>query len=163
MQEFIDKKTDKSPEEIENLIIGLFTTVYTRTVKEVTKKYGEEGFNLLKKAFIDSVTESSAEAYKDIKNRDLKSFIDWISTGLAQGHKYEYTENTEKSVQFKFTNCSWATFFRAVNAPEIGHFFCDCDEPMVNAFNKKIKFERTKTLMDGDDCCNHHYFVEDIE
>jgi len=31
---------------------------------------------------------------------------------------------------------------------------------MVEAFNKKIKFERTKILMDGDSCCNHHYYTE---
>ena len=157
--EYIQDK-EKTPEEIENVIIGLFATIYSRTADEIEKKYGKEGFKLAKKAFIDSVVDSSIEGFKKIRNSNLKAYIMWLISGLAQGHKFEIVENKENSVRFKFTSCPWATFFRDIGKPEIGRFFCESDEPMVKAFNKNIKFERTKTLMDSDDCCDHHYFIE---
>lgn len=149
----------KTPEEAENLIIELFAIVSSRIIDGVGKKYGREGFELAKKAFIDSILDLSIKGFEKFKRRDLKVFIKLLVNGVTQGHKFEIVENRKDSVRFKFTACPWATYFRAVGKPEIGRFFCEVDKPLVKAFNKCIKFERTKTLMDGDDYCDHHYFT----
>jgi predicted ArsR family transcriptional regulator len=36
---------------------------------------------------------------------------------------------------------------------------CATDPYVTEAFDPPIRFERTKTLMQGDDCCDHTYFV----
>ena len=56
------------------------------------------------------------------------------------------------------TGCPTACF-RAIGRPEVGRFFCDADEPMIEEFSPDIGFRRTKTLMDGDSCCDHHFFT----
>lgn len=150
---------EKTPAEAENLIIRLFAVISSRIIDEVEKKYGKESFELVKKAFIDSIVDSSIKGFKKIKKRDLKVYIKLLINGVTQGHKFEIVENKKDSVRFKFTACPWATYFREIGKPEIGKFFCEVDKPLVKAFNKCIKFERTKTLMDGDDYCDHHYFT----
>ncbi|TFH07921.1 MAG: hypothetical protein E4H14_07485 [Candidatus Thorarchaeota archaeon] len=35
--------------------------------------------------------------------------------------------------------------------------YCVDDEYMVMGFNPKMEFTRSKTLMEGHDCCNHCY------
>ncbi|MCD4670685.1 MAG: L-2-amino-thiazoline-4-carboxylic acid hydrolase [Actinomycetia bacterium] len=155
-----DHKLKKSPEEVEDAIVRLFANIYSRTVEEISKKYGEEGFKLAKKACIDSMVESSIEDFKKMDKKDIKTYINWLLRIITVGHRYEIIENKKDSVRFKFTNCPWATAFRDIGKPEIGKFFCEADKPLVEAFNNNIKFEITKTLMDGDDYCNHHYYIK---
>jgi len=150
---------EKTPEEAENSIIELFAVISSRIIDEVEKKYGKESFELVKKAFIDSIVDLISKGFKKFKKRDLKVYIKLLVNGVTQGTKFEIVENKQASVRFKFTSCPLATYFRKIGKPEIGKFFCEVDEPLVKAFNKCIKFERTKTLMDGDDYCDHHYFA----
>lgn len=37
---------------------------------------------------------------------------------------------------------------------------CQADALMASSFNSMIGFSRTKTLMMGDDCCNHVYYLK---
>ncbi len=42
--------------------------------------------------------------------------------------------------------------------PELGYaFYCAWDEGFCQGLNPKIRFTRTKVLMNGDVCCNHTY------
>jgi len=156
----LKRKLKRTPEEAENTLIGLFATVYSGTVDQVTKKYGKEGFEIARKGFIDSMVKADIEEFKKIKEKNLRAYVEWLLSVITLGHRYEVVEDKDDSVRFRFTNCPWANFFRSIGKPEIGKFFCDADGPLAEAFNKDIKFEITKTLMDGDDHCNHHYFIE---
>jgi len=74
---------------------------------------------------------------------------------------FEVIENREDKVSLKFTECLNAKIFRELNAADIGYAtLCHGDEAWVKAYNPKIQFSRTKTLMEGHDCCNHCYTVE---
>jgi len=152
-------KLTRTPEEAENVIIGLLCTTYTRTVEDLVARYGQEAIEIARNAFIASMVEPLIEQMKDAPNRDLSSFIDWLVSGIGVGHQGEFVEKTDTSVKFRFTECPYATIFRASGKQEIGKFFCDADGPLASAWNENIIFERTKTLMEGDDHCNHHYFI----
>ena len=154
------RKFDRHPEEIENDIIKLFATVYSGSVDEIMKKYGEKGFEAIRKGFIDAMVKSDIEEFKKIKEKSLKAYITWLLSVITLGHRYEIIEEKVDSVKFRFTNCPLANAFRAIGKPEIGKFFCDADGPLATAFNKNIKFEITKTLMEGDEYCNHHYYIQ---
>jgi hypothetical protein len=52
----------------------------------------------------------------------------------------------------------WADEFRKHAAAEVGYsFYCCWDYGFCQGLNPHIKFTRTKTLMQGDDCCDHTY------
>jgi hypothetical protein len=63
-------------------------------------------------------------------------------------------EHTSKSYELKVTECLWAQTFREANAGDIGFAsICYGDEAMATAFDQRLKLIRTRTLMQGDDCC----------
>jgi hypothetical protein len=72
----------------------------------------------------------------------------------------EFLEDTERAVSWRLTECLHATIFREHNAADIGFAtLCHGDEAWVTAYNPSIRFHRTKTLMEGHDCCDHRYVL----
>lgn len=56
---------------------------------------------------------------------------------------------------YNVSNCIWAHTFRKHNAAELGfHMICHGDYGIANGLGSNIKLIRTKTLMQGDDCCD---------
>ena len=82
----------------------------------------------------------------------------WV---LDEGIEYE-VQDTDEGSQFKVTRCPLAEMARELGAADWGYIcFCADDPPMVAGFNPNMGFRRTKTLMHGDDCCDHFYFMKD--
>jgi hypothetical protein len=77
----------------------------------------------------------------------------------ASSLTHEIVEDSEKVFELRVTECLWATVFREARLDgEIGHAaVCNMDYYWPPAFNPDFKMERDKTLMQGDDCCNHRY------
>jgi len=61
--------------------------------------------------------------------------------------------------ELNVSECVWEVVFREAGlAGEIGHAaVCNMDYSWPQAFNPAFRMERTKTLMQGHDCCNHRY------
>ena len=82
----------------------------------------------------------------------------WV---LDEGIEYEVTD-TEEGTQFRVTRCPLAEMAQELGATDWGFIcFCADDPPMVAGFNPKMGFRRTKTLMEGHDCCDHFYFMHE--
>jgi len=77
----------------------------------------------------------------------------------ANSLTHEVVEDSEKVFELRVTECIWAETFRNAGlGGEIGHAaVCNMDYYWPSAFNPSFKMERTKTLMQGDDHCNHRY------
>jgi hypothetical protein len=71
----------------------------------------------------------------------------------------EIVEDTDKAFGLRVTECVWAKVFRDAGlGGAIGHAaICNMDYFWPPAFNASFKMERSKTLMQGDDHCNHRY------
>ncbi len=70
-------------------------------------------------------------------------------------------EDTPNAFEVEITECLWAKTFRDADAPDLGYIcICHPDFAMAEGFNPKIKLIRTKTLMQGHDCCNHRWVFE---
>jgi predicted ArsR family transcriptional regulator len=76
---------------------------------------------------------------------------------------YEYTmEKTDAGVQMTCTKCPGADIgLRLGVGEQLYYMFCKNDWSIVEGFNPDIGFTMTKTLMQGDDCCNHFYYYKD--
>ncbi len=72
---------------------------------------------------------------------------------------FEFTaEQRDGGWQMHCTRCPWAEAAKALNAPEwVYRMYCASDPYIVEGFNPQIEFRRTKTLVEGDDCCDHFY------
>jgi hypothetical protein len=72
---------------------------------------------------------------------------------------HRVVEDTEKVFGLEVTECVFAEVMQNAGlGGEIGHAaVCNMDYYWPAAFNPNFKMERTKTLMQGHDICNHRY------
>ena len=75
---------------------------------------------------------------------------------------FEFTsERRSDGLQFCVTRCPHAEFGARMHAADwLYQLVCATDPHVTAAFDPPIRFQRTKTLMQGDDCCDHAYFVD---
>lgn len=98
---------------------------------------------------------------------DKRDFAVWVA-GLKSPPPlfrhalvYNIVEETERVFEAHISQCLWARSFREGDAADIGYAaICFPDFAVAGAFNPKLKLHRTKTLMQGHDCCNHRYVFE---
>ena len=91
---------------------------------------------------------------------DLHSFCTMIDQMAAGSHRWERVVEEPDRVGFRFTRCMYAEILRELGEPELGMVLCARDGPWVKSFNPGLGFHRTKILMDGDDACDHVFYVE---
>ncbi|MFX0126051.1 MAG: L-2-amino-thiazoline-4-carboxylic acid hydrolase [Candidatus Hodarchaeota archaeon] len=109
------------------------------------------------------VAEHTRSAWSKISSqKGLSSLDDLINLLWEQWTEGEFTiERTKTTVQIHCTKCPIADAYRSIDKEKYGfQFHCSEDPFIVKGFNPKIKFERTKTLMNGDDYCDHLYSLE---
>jgi hypothetical protein len=91
---------------------------------------------------------------------DLHSFCAMIDLMAAGSHRWERVVEEPDRVGFRFTRCMYSEILRELGEPELGMVLCARDGPWVKSFNPGLGFHRTKILMDGDDACDHVFYVE---
>ena len=71
---------------------------------------------------------------------------------------YDVVEEADQALEFRVRECLWAKTFREAGAADIGYaMICYPDFASARAFHPQIELIRTKTLMQGDDHCNHRW------
>jgi hypothetical protein len=134
-------------------------------LKTLANDIGKEKFiEMLKKATSDAAARGAKEEAKDLPKKDLAAFMGPLkAASYFWKHvlTYEFVEDTEKAAEIKVTECLWAKTFREADAADIGYAtLCYGDYAAAPAFNPKMKMIRTKTLMQGHDCCNQRVVME---
>jgi hypothetical protein len=131
----------------------------------LAKAGGREKFvEILKKGSSEAASIGIQNAAKALPKRDLAAFV----TPLKNPDHFwknvlslSIVEDSPKAFEIKVTECLWAKTFRGMNAADIGFAtICFPDYASASGFNPKLKMIRTKTLMQGHDCCNHRYVME---
>lgn len=81
---------------------------------------------------------------------------------FANSVTVEFPSETVTELQCNYTECLFAKTFRDLGAAELGKIMvCDPDFAFAQALSPLLHLERTKTLMEGHDCCNHKYIWKD--
>lgn len=120
----------------------------------------------------EAVSEMAAEAarakWAEIARQEGSNTIEDIIRLLwepLRAKGFEFTvECREDGVQMRCVRCPNYDLAREIEGgPEwLYYLTCATDPHVVAGFNPKIGFRRTKTLMAGDDCCDHfYYYLED--
>jgi hypothetical protein len=117
---------------------------------ELLKKAATEYYTQRGRRWAKNVTKKEFSAYFDfLRNPDR----DWLHTCT-----HEILEDTDRVLQVRYTECIYADIFREENAHDIGYAaFCHGDFSIFSALDPRITLVRTKTLMQGDDCCDHRF------
>ncbi|MBN1315995.1 MAG: L-2-amino-thiazoline-4-carboxylic acid hydrolase [Anaerolineales bacterium] len=143
----------------------VFNFAFERTIpvlQSLAKEFGEERFfKALKNAAYEAGFKEGQESARQLPCNDFAAYA-----ALGRESSYfgdhiltkEIVEDTPEAFKVKVTECLWARVFREMGAEEIGYLFiCHPDYADCQGFNPHITMIRSKTLMQGDDCCNHRF------
>ncbi len=84
-------------------------------------------------------------------------FKAWLLAFPGQGWDIEEVENSKTSFAFNIHRCFYLDVLTAYGAPELTALYCRLDDLLYAAWSPSIRWERTKTLGRGDDCCDFRY------
>ena len=132
-----------------------------KAVRAIKAKYGDEGVETIHKVFKEHAIERGRKMTRGAESNTLKAFCSALETGCTGSHEWIKLEDTDKRQSYRFTRCLWAEIFNELGARDIGFWWCEGDEPIASVFNPAIGFQRTRTLMEGDDCCDHIFYLKE--
>ena len=130
-------------------------------VKELERKLGKEkAREIIGELYLRKFTEWAENLQKEYTINSIEDFAEMNRHIFesSRSHIMEVTEVTPMSYRETDTSCIYAKVCRDLDAAELGYvMFCATDFPLARIFHPRMRLERTKTLMQGDDCCDFHY------
>ncbi len=146
----------------------VFISSYQNQVELLRALSGKIGQERFMKMLKDAASEAAAKGMKmfaeSVPTNNLATFAKPLKTP-NQFWKHALTvkieKDTPKELKINVSECLWATTLKKLKATDIGYAIsCHPDFAMAQAFNPKLKMLRTKTLMQGHECCDHHWIME---
>jgi hypothetical protein len=130
-------------------------------IRAVQAVYSDAGVETIRRAFAESWAETGKEMAKESADNSLRSLCSTLEQTCMGSHEWIKLEDSATRQAYRFTRCMWAEAFRELNAEDIGFWvLCQGDASLASSSNPLIGFSRTKTLMMGDDCCDHVYYLK---
>lgn len=137
---------------------------YIEILKHLESDIGKQKLlEMLKKASY----EENVKLGKRLSGRipSLKVFADPFRderSNLSKTIVREIIEDNDAAFEIRITECLEEVVFREADALDLGYAcVCHADFGLPVGINPKLKLIRTKTLMQGHDCCNHRYVWEE--
>lgn len=130
-------------------------------IRNVREEMGDE--ELIRWLKVHSTAAGRQAGEQQAADAPDRTFGTFVSTfrppRFARTLTHEVVEDTEDVFELRVTECVWASVFREAGLDgEIGHAaVCNMDYAWPRAFNPTFKMERSRTLMQGHDHCNHRY------
>jgi hypothetical protein len=119
---------------------------------------------MLKRASSTATVEQVRERLKKNPKNDLATYTEDLRNPnplFKHALTFQVVKDTPTAMEARISECLWAKTFREADAADIGYAcLCHTEFAAVPAFNPKMKFSLTKTLMQGHDCCNPRYVME---
>jgi predicted ArsR family transcriptional regulator len=150
---------------VEQQIIDEFATGWGKTdtadlLSNLTMKYGEKAGVTVEKAISVCIAEDWAKigASEAHPGTEIADFIRILWVPLQnEGFVYTY-ETMDQSVIFNVSKCPVYELAKSTGLHKwLYHLACATDLTSTCAFSSAIQFQRTKTLMEGFEYCNHTY------
>jgi len=134
-------------------------------LQNLAKELGEDHFlEALKKVALEAALRDGQDTAHHLPCNDFAAFNVWPRDHINFWNHVltsEIVEDTPQAYEIKVTECLWAKTFREIGAADIGYLlFCHPDYAYCQGFNPRITMRRSKTLMQGDDHCNHRWLWE---
>lgn len=120
-------------------------------LRELSSRYQKE-------EFLDMMKEAASQAFsrKELMEKSNKNLNQVFWQHVIER---EVIEDSEKAFELKITGCLWEKVYREANAADLGYaIVCHTDFATADASNQTLI--RTKTLMQGDECCNHRWIYK---
>ena len=131
-------------------------------LKIMAEHFGEMAYQIFVRARGKEIVKHMSQRAEELGDDSLEAFIkdQWE---LLPEQGYENTvSKTEAGFLMNVTKCPLHDLAKKQGITEqMFYMCCEGDQYAPEGFNPDIGFKRSKTLMQGDDCCNHFYFYKE--
>lgn len=129
-------------------------------------EFGPDHFaEALKRAVYESAFKSGQDTARQLECNDFAAYTALMrerSEFARHVLTLEIVEDTPRVMELRIAECPWAKTFREMGAADLGYLLiCHRDYADCQGFNPRIALERSKTLMQGDEYCNHRFVWEE--
>jgi hypothetical protein len=132
-------------------------------IKAVSQKIGkDEALSILKEVNQQEAFQRGQNMTKTEEYNGIEELVNEVA-GRGEGGVWEMDvlEKTSATYFFNVTRCPYYEKYRKLGLDEFGvEFSCCRDEPFARGFNPQLKLERSKTIMEGADCCDFRYYLQ---
>lgn len=163
---FQEEEAHKFDNEMEKLLtyrqyMKLRYGEFISIVKTFSKQFGKDNvIELIRNQSAENMLKYGQSQAKKSSGNNFQTYVSMFRNNpyYDKTLTMEIVEDTEKAFEIKVTECIWATTFLQADAGEFGYAaVCFGDYSWAEGFNPKIKMVRDKTLMQGNEYCNHRY------
>lgn len=136
---------------------------YIGILKRLKEEIGEEKLlQLLKKAsYAENVALGERLSDRIDSMRTFGQPFRDENSGVGHTIVREIIEDNDTAFEMKVTECLTEQIFREAGALDLGYAcVCHADFGLTEGMDIDIKLTRSKTLMQGDDCCDHRYVLQ---
>jgi hypothetical protein len=134
-------------------------------LKKLHERFGEDAIKIASNAKLSVHKKWMKKLSKNKSGRPSELFKHSAFSVTSSDNnllKYEVVEDSDKRFAVKITRCKYADFYLEKGEPEIGYaIHCALDFGEAEAFSSEIILKRTKTLMQGDEYCDHCYEIRE--
>jgi hypothetical protein len=121
----------------------------------------EKAYSIIRKSLCPHIRDVYHNIGKRKSGNPFKKWNDvWdeIRPRIGQNVERDYIVNDNNSRHYNVKKCKFAEYFKELNEPELGKILmCDFDYYIAEIGEPVVELARTKTIMDGDDCCDFRY------
>ena len=157
----LDAETEQALADLLQRKVASAVGMLVQAVRAAEDLYGPGAGEAIRQRMLERSLAEASEGGVQVADRSLRAYCQRLERGCRGSHEWIKIEDTDVTQAYRFTRCLWADVFRALGASDIGLWICSGDGPAAAAVNPRIRFRRTKTLMAGDDCCDHVYYCQD--
>ena len=168
--------TDKTPEKFKNKMDLTFEQAFRMRFEiqvDITNAFvpiagKEKAIKVVEKLYEKKAIESAKQMV--IHSGDINNFADFKEFFMRQMNSDFYKNaitftiivDSETKLEFKITECLYAKVFKELDETEKGYrFYCKLDLVLAKIYHPNVKLTRTKTLMEGNECCKFTYTWEE--
>lgn len=132
------------------------------SLRTLLKQWEEDACTKYQHIVDELIGERASNYWRSISAREGAGVEDLVRTQWEPWTEGEFSiEKTQDGVKVFCTKCPISDGYRLIGREDYGYLFhCAEDAHIVAGFNPKIVFKRTKTLMEGDDCCDFYYSMK---
>ena len=131
-------------------------------LKFMKEHFGEETYT----TFVKAQSEGRRSHFSKLAEEGGDNSIEALIKIIFEPNREqiaEYTvEEMDSGFQLNVTDCwPYKIAKRHGIMEQLFLTCCSCEQFFVEGFNPNIGLKRTKTLMQGDDCCDHFFYYRD--
>ena len=132
-------------------------------IRAFIDKMGMEEALAVVRPVIESLAQESGRVAAQIAGGDSIAHLAKAMEAWSAGDAYETKNLAQNETRFDWdvTRCAYAEMYQELGLADLGYeLSCGRDFAMIKGFNPRMRLTRTKTIMQGDECCDFRIRME---